>query len=207
MTPVAIIDTARLTGRRLGRVRRGVPAGDARGRLDMISRRWGLRRPMNVPSRSRPGPRRRMVAAVVVAVFAGVYFLGDAAPGIFVVPIALAAIEFGVLGGVTAGLLALALVVGWDVSTPHASLESLDYLSRAVAYVLLGGLLGRFVTRRRALESKIARSEQLSLDLMATANFDGYFTRLQRLLGAHAGLEQRGAAFTAIDRVRASRRS
>jgi PAS domain S-box-containing protein len=128
--------------------------------------------------------RRSLSAMVVLAVFAGLYLLGDAAPGtfeatlLFVVPIALAAIEFGLAGGLLAGLLALALVYAWDLSNPNADLAALGYLARAVAYLLLGGLLGRFVTVRRALEAKIARSEQLSLDLMATAGLDGYFKRL-----------------------------
>lgn len=60
-------------------------------------------------------------------------------------------------------------------------------LSRAFAYLLLGGLLGHFVTQRRSLEAKVTRSERLSRDLIATADFDGYFTRLndswQRPLG------------------------
>jgi PAS domain S-box-containing protein len=137
--------------------------------------------------------RRSLAVLVVGALFAGLYVLGDGAPGsfeatlLFVVPIALAAIEFGVVGGLLAGLLALVLVFAWDLSDRTAGVPELGYLSRAVAYLLLGGLLGRFVTVRRALEAKIARSEQLSLDLMATAGFDGYFKRLndswQRTLG------------------------
>ncbi|MBW3608301.1 MAG: PAS domain S-box protein [Actinobacteria bacterium] len=124
---------------------------------------------------------------LLVALFAGVYLLGDSAPAIFVVPIVLAAIEFGVVGGLAAAVLALALVLAWDLSTPQADLDAFEYLSRAVAYGLLGGLLGRFVTLRRRLEAKISRSERLSRDLMATAGFDGYFTRLndswERTLG------------------------
>lgn len=121
--------------------------------------------------------QRRQTAIVVVALFAALYVLADAGanqvPVLFVVPIALAAIEFGVAGGVVAGLLALALVFGWDRSTADVDLDLLAYLSRAVAYLLLGVLLGRFVTGHRALEAKVARSERLSLDLMATAGFDG----------------------------------
>ncbi len=131
--------------------------------------------------------RRRLAAIAVVALFAGVYLLGDTAPGIFVVPIVLAAIEFGVAGGLLAAVVALALVVGWDLSRPRADLDTFEYLSRAISYLLVGGMLGRFVTVRRRLEAKIARSEQLSLDLMATVSLDGYFTRLndswERTLG------------------------
>ncbi|MDP8910082.1 MAG: HD domain-containing protein [Chloroflexota bacterium] len=152
-----------------------------------MSRRGGLHRLLRAVFERGRVPRRRLTAVAIVALFAAVYLLGDAAPGIFVVPIVLAAIEFGVVGGLAAGLLALALVAGWDLSAPHADLDALEYLSRALAYLLLGGLLGSFVTVRRRLEANIARSEQLSLDLMATASFEGYFTRLndswERTLG------------------------
>ena len=151
-----------------------------------MSRRGGLHRLLRAVF-ARGGSRRPLAVVLLVALFAGVYLLGDSAPAIFVVPIVLAAIEFGVVGGLAAALLALALVAGWDLSTPQADLDAFEYLSRAVAYGLLGGLLGRFVTVRRRLEAKISRSEQLSLDLMATASFEGYFTRLndswERTLG------------------------
>ena len=121
--------------------------------------------------------QRRRTALTVAALFAALYVLADAganqAPVLFVVPIALAAIEFGVAGGLVAGLVALALVFGWDLSTRDVTLDLVAYLSQAVAYLLLGVLLGRFVSAHRALEAKVARSERLSLDLMATVDFDG----------------------------------
>jgi PAS domain S-box-containing protein len=128
--------------------------------------------------------RRWPVALLAGVLFAGLYLLGELRPGgfeatlLFLVPIAICAIEFGVCGGIAAGLVALALVLAWDVSEPEAGLETLGYIARAVTFLLLGGLLGRFVTVSRALERKIARSEEQSLDLMATAGFDGYFKRL-----------------------------
>lgn len=129
------------------------------------------------PSLSDRARQRRLTAIIVPALFAALYVLADVgasqAPVLFVVPIALAAVEFGVAGGLVAGLLALVLVFGWDRSTPDADLDLLAYLSRALVYLLLGVLLGRFVTAHRALEAKVARSERLSLDLMATAGFDG----------------------------------
>lgn len=96
------------------------------------------------------------------------------------VPLSVCAIEFGLSGGLTAGLLSVALVFATDISQADAGLGAIGYVSHAVAFLLLGGLLGRFVTTRRALEQKIARSEELSLDLMATVGFDGYFKRLNR---------------------------
>lgn len=151
-----------------------------------VSRRSGVHRTL-WQLQNAHALRRRVIAGLVLGSFAGVYLLGDAAPGVYVVPIVLAAIEFGVAGGLAAGLLSLALVFGWDLSTEDANLDVVEYLSRAFAYLLLGGLLGHFVTQRRSLEAKVTRSEQLSRDLMATADFDGYFTRVndswQRTLG------------------------
>lgn len=49
-----------------------------------------------------------------------------------------------------------------------------------IGCLLLGGLLGRVVRVRRGLDSRITRSEELSLDLMATVGFDGHFKRLNR---------------------------
>lgn len=153
-------------------------------RRDESSRREGRSRSGRSLAERAQASRRRLAAVAVVAMFAGFYLLKDARPDtfemtlLFVVPIALAAIEFGLRGGLLAGLAACALVLVWDLSTPEAALPWIDYGTRALAYLLLGGLLGRFVTVRRTLEAKIARSEQLSLDLMATADLNGHFTRL-----------------------------
>lgn len=134
-----------------------------------------------------PGGRPRwLIATVVLVLFAGLYVVsgvhrgGFGATVLFVVPIALCAIEFGVVGGLGAGLLGVALVFASDLTQPDANLEAIGYISRAVTFLFVGGLLGRFVAARRALEGKIARSESLSLDLMATASFDGYFKRLNQ---------------------------
>ena len=134
---------------------------------------------------------RWLVGVVAAVLFAGLYLMGETNPStfeatlLFVVPIALCAIEFGLWGGLAAGMLGLSLVFAWDFTRTTADLGAIGYLSRGIAFLLLGGLLGRFVTARRALEAKIARSEELSLDLMATAGFDGYFKRLNHSWSAH----------------------
>jgi len=78
-------------------------------------------------------------------------------------------------------------VLAWDIADPRADLAAMSYVARAIAYLTLGGVVGRFVTVRRRLEEKIARSERLSLDLMATAGSDGRLMRLnhawERALG------------------------
>ena len=126
------------------------------------------------------------LATVVFAavLFAGILALrvasgdsGDATLVLFVIPIALCAVEFGMRGGLAAAALAIALLVGWDAaSSEHLSL--LGVATRATAYLIGGGLLGRFVDERNALEAKVERHYDLSLDLFGTASFDGYFEEL-----------------------------
>jgi PAS domain S-box-containing protein len=127
--------------------------------------------------------RRRMVALVVV-LFAAIFALrmvdDNAANGIlllFVLPIVLCSLEFGVLGGVAAGASAVVLVIAWDLFE-HAGAGPLGYAARGAAFLALGVTLGRFVSRRHALEGKIRRYFDSSLDLLATADFNGYFKEL-----------------------------
>ena len=60
-------------------------------------------------------------------------------------------------------------------------------LAIASACLAVGGLLGRFVDERSALEARLQRQFALSLDLIGTATFDGYFENLnpawERTLG------------------------
>ena len=101
----------------------------------------------------------------------------DASLVLFVVPIALCAIEFGARGGLAAALFGFLLLVGWDVVSTD-NLGSVGIATRSTAYLIVGGLLGRFVDERRALEAKVERHYDLSLDLFGTANLEGYFEEL-----------------------------
>lgn len=74
-------------------------------------------------------------------------------------------------------MIALALLFGWEVVSDD-DLGPLGIATRATAYFLVGGLLGRFVDERQALEVKVRRHYDLALDLFCTATFDGYFERL-----------------------------
>jgi PAS domain S-box-containing protein len=105
----------------------------------------------------------------------------------YLLPIALLSLRFGLRGGLCAALLAVALVVGWGRFDSGVQLSSDAYLSRIVALVVLGVLLGLFVDHRRRLEGEIMRYYDASLDLLATADMNGRFTRVnpawERLLG------------------------
>ncbi len=139
------------------------------------------------------GPR---TVAVALALFAVVFTLRmrdpNAANGemvLFVVPVALLAINSGLRGGLAGGALAIALVVAWNISSPVVVSPS-GYVSRAIALFLLGGLLGVFVDYRRALETQIARCVNASVDLIATADLNGRLISVnpawERLLGHSA---------------------
>jgi PAS domain S-box-containing protein/putative nucleotidyltransferase with HDIG domain len=112
--------------------------------------------------------------------------IGDVPLVLLALPIAICAMRFGLEGGVAASLAGLVLTTLWHLQGDFGA-ERSEYASQAIALMGVGALIGRFSGQRRALEEKIKRHEELSLDLMCTANFDGYFTRVnpawQRMLG------------------------
>lgn len=101
----------------------------------------------------------------------------DATLVLFVIPIAICAMEFGLRGGLAAAVAALAILVGHDAMS-HLDVGALGLVSSGAAFLLVGGFMGRFVDERRALEAKVERHFDLSLDLFGTATFDGRFESL-----------------------------
>jgi diguanylate cyclase (GGDEF)-like protein/PAS domain S-box-containing protein len=98
------------------------------------------------------------------------------APGVLlIVPVALCAVRFGVRGGVISATFGLALATVVSFFTDGA-LTWFGYCTRAGALILVGVVVGRFVDRGRELEGELAPHRNLSLDLIATADFDGLFT-------------------------------
>jgi PAS domain S-box-containing protein/putative nucleotidyltransferase with HDIG domain len=132
--------------------------------------------------------------ATTVLLFALIFGLGivvqgdtaEAALALFVAPIAVCAVNLGTRGGVAASLIATALLIAWDTVVGHG-LGPVGVTSWAIAYLIAGGLLGRFVDQKRALAAEVERHHELSLDLVCTANFNGYFVELnpawERTLG------------------------
>ena len=132
-------------------------------------------------------PRRRRVLLVALAMFAIVFVLrfvreapADGVTFLYVVPIILLAIEFGRNAGVLSGLVALVLFAIWS-QADGAEVTFVAYLSRAIAYVVVGALTGQMAERLRATAddaAAAARHFELSRDLLCTATFDSYFVTL-----------------------------
>jgi PAS domain S-box-containing protein len=137
-----------------------------------------------------PWPPIALALALFVAVFAlreGDAMATNGEAALFVVPVSVLALRFGLRGGLLGALGTVAVVVTWDVLDAAVRLSATGYVLRAIGFVAFGTLFGAFVDRRDRLEAEIVRYYEGSLDLLATADLDGYFTRVNpawhRLLG------------------------
>jgi PAS domain S-box-containing protein/putative nucleotidyltransferase with HDIG domain len=105
----------------------------------------------------------------------------------FMVAIGLCAARFGIRGGVGSGLGGAAIASLWYLQGSHYAGGPVDYLLQAVAFLVVGTLVGSAASERRDLERVVSRHSELSVDLICTATFDGFFTRLnpswERVLG------------------------
>jgi diguanylate cyclase (GGDEF)-like protein/PAS domain S-box-containing protein len=139
------------------------------------------------------GSRPRLIAALffaaIFALRATIGSTGDAFSFLYVVPVVIVAVALGTRAGLLAGCVAFALsslggVIADLPGTP------LGYVNRALVFLFIGGLVGRFADRLRALEAESARHFNLSLDMICTAGFDGCFKAVnpafERILGYRA---------------------
>lgn len=115
-----------------------------------------------------------LLAAGIYVLAASVERLHDAPFFFLVLPIALGSIAYGLKGAIGMGLLASLLTSAWWVEGQYGGVVWLS--SRLVTCLLIAALLGWFVDSRQALARSLAQHRELSLDMIATANFDGFFT-------------------------------
>ena len=136
--------------------------------------------------------RRWPVAAAALVLYAIVFALsvtvevpGGGFVALYVLPVAIIAVQFGQRAGAVAGLLALALfVVGTQVKGAEISVVS--FVLRGLVFFSVGLLTGAMAQRLRAAvraNQASANHFELSRDLLCTASFDGYFKQLNGAWG------------------------
>lgn len=116
--------------------------------------------------------------------------LADGETLLYMIPVGLLATRFGLRGGLVGAVAAILLTVTWDLTAGDIGLTPLSYLTRSVAYLTLGGLVGTFVTQRRRLEAELVRYYEQSLELLWSSDLSGRLVRVnpawERALGAPA---------------------
>lgn len=106
-----------------------------------------------------------MAAALFVGVFAvrmGVDGTREAISVLYVLPIALLAMTFGLRTGVAAGTTGVGLLAVWAVES-GASLTPLGWLSRATPLLVLGALIGIASDRLREAERREHRAAAVAV--------------------------------------------
>lgn len=125
--------------------------------------------------------RRWAGVAIAAVLFAAIFVLrvtagtlADAIGFLYVIPIVLVGTARGTRAGLLAGAVAF-LLSSSGALIADAPTSVLGYVNRAVVYLFVGGLTGRFATTLRGLEAESARHFDLSLDMISIAGFDGCF--------------------------------
>ena len=122
------------------------------------------------------------IAGIAAAVLVVVPFvdstISDVPVLLFIVPIGLCAVRFGLKGGVATGVAGVVIALVWFLHGQHFSEGLIDFGVHGLAFLLVGALVGSVVSERQRIEQAVLAHTELSLDLICTASFDGYFTRL-----------------------------
>ena len=112
-------------------------------------------------------PRRAIVIAwaLFVAVFLLRMSVGDERDAIamlYVLPISLIAISFGLRAGIIAGSIAVGLLAIWTLLS-DVSLTPLGWLSRITPLVLIGAFIGSASDRMRAADAAERRADAIAM--------------------------------------------
>ncbi|HET9163619.1 MAG TPA: diguanylate cyclase [Solirubrobacterales bacterium] len=125
--------------------------------------------------------RRHASVAAAAVLFASIFVaramvgtLGDATSFLYVIPVVLVAISAGTRAGLLAGAVAFALSSLGTLMLDQPA-TAVGYVNRAVVFLFIGALVGRFATTLRELEAESARHFDLSLDMISIVGFDGRF--------------------------------
>ena len=137
----------------------------------------------------------RTTCVLALTLFLGIFVarasdanVADAEGVLYVLPVSVLALRYGLRGGLLGALLAAVLVLVWDLH--EGTLSVVGLLSRDLAFVTVGGLVGLAIDRHRKLEAELSAYYDASLDLLATADLTGRLIRVnhawERTLGHSA---------------------
>ena len=144
----------------------------------------------------RRGVERRPVVLVTAALLFTAVFVArqssdDSQTGVallYVLPVALTALELGLVAGLTAAGFAMGLLGIW-VATSEAELGALGFATRALVFVAAGGIAGRFSQRMRLAQRRQERLLESGLELGRLGDADDLAAAVARHAGRVADLE------------------
>ncbi len=144
--------------------------------------------------------RRRVVLASAAMLVLAIFVLreltggtGQALSLLYVIPVALVALELGLPAGVICALTALALIAVWDV-TRDVDLGAMAIAIRGLIFLTVGALAGRFSDRMRASQPRQEHLLRSGLDLARLGDVDS----LAAVLAEHVR-QAVGAAAVRVD--------
>jgi PAS domain S-box-containing protein len=127
--------------------------------------------------------RRALLASAIL--FLAVFLLRMADPRaddgetlLYVLPVGLLALVFGVRGGLAGAGLALCLTAVWDATEATIGLGPVGYVNRGLAFFAVAVFVGLFVGQRRRIDAELERHFDQSLDLLWSADLAGRLVRV-----------------------------